>query len=83
MDKGSERPLPPAELAALEADLRDQRLAQLMETVAGMDHSSVDVTAGLKTVLLQIEAVAPGSLQAMLARIQMLRAERHSGIGNA
>jgi hypothetical protein len=83
MDTGSVRPLPPAELAALEEDLRDQRLAELMMQIAGMDHSSADVTAGLKAVLRQIEAIKPGELQAMLARVQMLKAERRHGSGRA
>lgn len=68
------RTLSPDELAALEADLRDRRMAELMANVVTFALEGSDGQAGMKAVLREIEQLQPGILEGMAARIQLARA---------
>lgn len=55
----------------------DQRMAAVLtECLADLDLSSADGTAGIKSMLRQIEEAASGSLEQMASRIQLARLPR-------
>ena len=50
--------------------------AVLTECLADLDLTSADGSAGIRSMLRQIEEAAPGSLEQMVSRIQLARLPR-------
>lgn len=55
--------------------MSDKRMADLMTQLVegGLDLNSADGRAGIQALLREIDAVSPGSVEEMAARIQMLK----------